>query len=242
MKKGFFLSSPPPARTKTTLVALVGVLALFGGGYSVYSLFLPKAPNVVHTPQDNKERLQATVVTVTPSQHQAVQTALSTSYQGWKSSQKDTYDLKYPGDWYNAQDTGAYEDSNSIVLSNEKAKSPSDLSAQGIYFSSSITPVAGSELYNQMFNSNLGKVTLTGSFDPNESYTKIENIQIDSYPAVIYTDDYSNNAQGHLNLDYVYAVKKGDQYYSFDFSLNKSQLSNYSGEIQLIINSLNITN
>ena len=157
---------------------------------------------------------------------------------GWAIEQGSAFSIKRPQGWYSAKDLGLTDEGDELTFASEKGKYPFNLSQKGIYVATGVLPASGADIYNQIFASPLGRVTLQGSFDPSNVYTKLATMQLGGYAAIEYSVDYSNNPQGQLNQDLVYVIKKGNEYYSITFSLNKAQVESYETVIESIIQSL----
>lgn len=231
-------------RGKFALLGLLGILLMGGIGYGTYHYFNLGPGHLVRIAHRSTETPGAATASTSTTSHQSVQlTATPTAdpYAAWKTFKGTNFTLRYPAGWYTAQDVGATTAGDSTILTSEKNQYSFRLSANGIFVSIAVSPITGADVYNQIFASRLGVVTLIGAFDPKNVYTKIASTQIAANPSVEYVVDYSDNPQGNLNEDVVYVIKKGANYQSIAFSINKSHMATHSSTIQQMIYSLTFT-
>ena len=231
-------------RTKIVAASTLATFFVIGGFYNLYhsNYHLPQAK-----PQTEKGLTNALGNTSSTTGSNNVTTA--SAYTGWKTDKTiNKLGLKYPGTWFSAKDVPGGEASpNATFFSDEKVKLPGMISKAGIFATVSLTPKTNlpDDIDNIMFKSPVGKVTLSsgnGIVDSSQIFTKLQDLKIAGYSAVLYTNDSSSIVPNSPNYDVVYTIDKGSNYYKVDFFMNKNNESNFTNQIQQLINSIQLAN
>lgn len=229
-----------------TLTAFL--LAIAGSSFYFYSSRPNTPPKLSRAPVSKVAEKGASNSAANPTNNSQVNQANVTPtpdpYSGWKTDQKSKYKLRYPSGWFNEQDVQASVNSDGAVLADEKVKLPGQISVNGVFATVSVSPITSipDDIDTIMFKSPVGKVNISGGLgDSAQVFTKVAAMSIGGYPAISYTNDSSAVVSNAPNYDEVYVINKSNQYIRLDFFMNKGKEPNFRNQINLILNSLQLS-